>query len=206
MSKKFPLASWNKSDIEAFERGMKIYPKDFGKIKKLFMGKCDKTVKDLVEYYYTWKKSFRFSLWRTGQLQYEHEYKRKANRIEEEESDNGILLSPLGSPDSTFSESSDDVENRDTKRRKVQIDSSTSKDESDDTSFWDENSISNPPSPFAEIPILGIASLSDSLCESLESLHGGYKWSLPVDETFSNTECDFISDIFNSSNDPEFPY
>jgi len=53
-------------EISAFEKGMKSYPKEFWKIKKYYLGKMDKTVADLVHYYYIWKKSDRYTLWLLG--------------------------------------------------------------------------------------------------------------------------------------------
>jgi len=53
-----PKRKWTNEDIANFELGLSLKGKNFFKIQKEHLPK--KTIKDLVEYYYYWKKSSRF--------------------------------------------------------------------------------------------------------------------------------------------------
>jgi len=237
------VSFWTKSEMDDFEKGMRKYPKDFAKIKKQFMGKSEKKIKDLVEYYYIWKKPVRCDLRKNIGFTFSGNNARSEERSEEsirlkrkneviqfeaeesdsilEDDDEDILsASPYGSP-ASISDSDLCPDVREVKRRKVDstlVDPLLDDDCRLEESFWDENGLSVN-HPFGEIPFLGISNLNDSLqsvfvthnardsYSSVLSQVQNFKWTIPVeDENYCSTECDFISDILNTPNDPDFPY
>lgn len=56
-------ALWSRSDVEAFEVGMRNRLKEFGEIKKYEMKDSEKTLGDVVKYYYLWKRLPRYHMW-----------------------------------------------------------------------------------------------------------------------------------------------
>jgi len=55
---------WSDIDIQLFEQSMMIHYKDFNKIATLMRSRgSSKSMKDVVQYYYTWKNSERFDGW-----------------------------------------------------------------------------------------------------------------------------------------------
>jgi len=60
---KIHIAKWTKSEVEAFERGMRTHHKEFALIKKHEMSKSNKSIGEILQYYYVWKKLPRYNMW-----------------------------------------------------------------------------------------------------------------------------------------------
>lgn len=54
---------WNKNDITDFEIGLNNHNKSFRNIHLYEMGCSEKNLKEIIEFYYVWKKTARYSNW-----------------------------------------------------------------------------------------------------------------------------------------------
>merc|ERR1739838_714957 len=57
--------TWTEIECQSFENGMLEYPKDFYKIHTACVQ--TKSVKEIIHFYYKWKKTRRFELWKSNQ-------------------------------------------------------------------------------------------------------------------------------------------
>lgn len=56
------LECWNPREIALFEAGMYLHGKEFHKVQSLIKSK---TTKDVVAFYYIWKKTSHYQTWKT---------------------------------------------------------------------------------------------------------------------------------------------
>lgn len=54
---------WNKADVTDFEVGLNNHNKSFRDVLQYEMGCSEKTLKEVIEFYYVWKKTERYSNW-----------------------------------------------------------------------------------------------------------------------------------------------
>jgi hypothetical protein len=64
--------NWSEEDIEIFEEGMKEFPKEFRKIRSIYLP--HKTISEIVEFFYKWKVSSRFQTWEESRTQTQFDY------------------------------------------------------------------------------------------------------------------------------------
>eukprot|EP01128_Nolandella_sp_AFSM9_P006127 TRINITY_DN3086_c0_g1_i1.p1 TRINITY_DN3086_c0_g1~~TRINITY_DN3086_c0_g1_i1.p1 ORF type:complete len:557 (-),score=140.14 TRINITY_DN3086_c0_g1_i1:164-1666(-) len=63
-AKKRVFEPWNEEDVEAFEAGMRVQPKRFRYVLHEHLGGRGKTLLQVMQYYYVWKKLPRYSQWK----------------------------------------------------------------------------------------------------------------------------------------------
>jgi len=197
------------------------------------MGLSDKTIRDLVYYYYRWKKSFRHVQWKSAQLLVEtpttlnsllsacseqtvsHPKGRHSITSSYSDEENEMLLPTP--PSTTESEETNPELVRDIKRRRIiepkgylnndplQGDNNTTT-MNENINFWDENGLEILVQDNSGIYHDNDDYLSPILINSQKSR---YPLSVqnPKDNNHPNTtendasiESDFISDLFNTSN------
>ena len=54
---------WSKSDIMDFEVGLNNHNKDFRSILQYEMGASGKSLKQIIEFFYIWRRTERFLRW-----------------------------------------------------------------------------------------------------------------------------------------------
>jgi len=67
-AKKRDFEPWLEADVQKFETGMRFHHKRFPKILKDDMGGGNKALRDVMQYYYTWKKLPRFAPWKKRRM------------------------------------------------------------------------------------------------------------------------------------------
>lgn len=55
---------WDEEDIKAFEAGMRLQPKRFRYVLHEHLGGRNKTLLQVMQFYYVWKKLPRYALWK----------------------------------------------------------------------------------------------------------------------------------------------
>jgi hypothetical protein len=67
-AKKREFEPWNEADVLKFEAGMRFHHKRFPKILKDDMVGVNKSLQDVMSYYYTWKKLPRYGPWKKRRM------------------------------------------------------------------------------------------------------------------------------------------
>jgi len=56
-----PIENWNPFEVAMFESSLHIYGKNFHTVQKVI---GTKSCKEIVEFYYVWKKTHRYKVWK----------------------------------------------------------------------------------------------------------------------------------------------